>query len=81
MKKHLTKKDIEGFLSSFIYNIYGATSVNTISSLVFTDENYVNKKLNHRTRANPPPPELNGDLQTQEINNDHIHNHRVKEIL
>jgi hypothetical protein len=58
----LSKKDIEGFLSSFIYNTYGSTNIANLQSMVFTDENYVAKKLNHRLRANPPPPEVNGDL-------------------
>ena len=43
--KRLNKKDIEGFLSAFIYNAYGATSISTIPYLVFTDENYVAKNL------------------------------------
>ena len=67
MTKKLCKADIEGFLSSFIYNTYGSTNVATIAPLIFTDDNYVAKKLNHRTRGNPPPPEVNGDIDQQEI--------------
>jgi hypothetical protein len=63
MNKKVTKRDIEGFLSVFIYNAYGSTNINSISNLVFTNENYVAKKLNHRVRGNPPPPEVNGDLE------------------
>ena len=68
--KKLTKRDIEGFLSAFIYNAYGSTNVETIAPLVFTEENYVAKRLNHRNRANPPPPEVNGDLDLYEVNED-----------
>jgi Ca2+-binding EF-hand superfamily protein len=79
--KHLTKKDVEGFLSAFIYNTYGSTNADSIAPLVFTEENYVSKKLNNRTRANPPPPDVNGDLDLYDVNNEDIHNSRVKEVL
>ena len=81
INKHLSKRDIEGFLSSFIYNTYGSTNAENIAPLVFTEENYVAKKLNNRTRANPPPPEVNGDLELYEVNDEHIHNHRIREVL
>lgn len=45
--------------------------------MVFTDENYVAKKLNHRIRANPPPNEVNGDLAQIEVSDENIHNQRV----
>ncbi len=81
MQKKITKQDVEGFLSAFVYNAYGATNASSIAPLVFTDENYVAKKLNGRSRANPPPAYINGDLDLYEVNNDTIHNHRVKEVL
>ena len=79
--KKLNKKDIESFLSSFIYNAYGATNANQIANLVFTEDNYVAKTLSSKIRANPPPPEVNGDLDLYEINEDGIHNYRVKDVL
>jgi hypothetical protein len=79
--KRLNKKDIEGFLSSFVYNTYGSTNAGTIGNVIFTDENYIGTKLNHRARANPPPPEVNGDLDLYEVNEESIHNFRVKEVL
>lgn len=79
--KRINKKDVEGFLSAFIYNAYGATNANNIASMVFTDENYVAKKLNNRTRGNPPPPDVNGDLDLYEVNEDEIHNFRVRQVL
>lgn len=81
ISKKLNKKDVEGFLSAFIYNAYGSTNADSIAPLVFTEENYVAKKLNNRTRGNPPPPDVNGDLDLYEVNDDEIHNHRVKEVL
>jgi hypothetical protein len=62
ISKKLNKRDIEGFLSAFIYNAYGTTDINKIAELVFTDDNFVAKKLNHRVRGNPPPPEVNGEI-------------------
>jgi hypothetical protein len=56
INKKLQKRDIEGFLSAFIYNAYGATNIGNVAPLVFTDDNYVSKKLNNRVRGNPPPP-------------------------
>lgn len=79
--KKITKQDVEGFLSAFVYNAYGATNASTIAPLVFTDENYVAKKLNGRQRANPPPADINGDLDLYEVTQDGIHNHRVKDVL
>jgi hypothetical protein len=67
MNKRINKRDIEGFLSAFIYNAYGSTNIDKIASLVFTEENYVAKKLNNRVRANPPPPEVNGDLDQLDV--------------
>ena len=77
INKHINKKDVEGFLSAFIYNAYGATNVNNIAPLVFTDDNFVAKKLNHRVRGNPPPPEVNGDIVTTDIADDAIHTANV----
>lgn len=79
--KKIHKKDIEGFLSAFIYNSYGSTNADTIAPLVFTEENYVAKKLNNRVRGNPPPPDVNGDLDLYEVQEDEIHNHRVRDVL
>lgn len=79
--KKLHKKDVEGFLSAFIYNAYGTTDSSNIASLVFTDENYVAKKLNGRVRANPPPPEVNGDLDLYDITEEDIHSHGVRQVM
>jgi hypothetical protein len=41
VNKKLNKKDIEGFLSAFIYNTYGGTSFTDIAPIVFSNDNYV----------------------------------------
>jgi len=43
INKKLQKRDVEAFLSSFIYNAYGSTNVSTVAPLIFTDDNYVSK--------------------------------------
>lgn len=35
IQRRLNKKDLEGFLSSFKYNIHGATDITSIAPLVF----------------------------------------------
>jgi hypothetical protein len=64
-----------------VYNAYGATNADGIAPLIFTDENYVAKKLNGRSRANPPPADVNGDLDLYEVNEDPNTNYRVKQVL
>jgi hypothetical protein len=39
--RKIAKKDVEAFLSAFVYNTYGATNIESISKMVFTNENYV----------------------------------------
>lgn len=70
VNKKLQKKDLEGFLSSFIYNAYGSTDMGSIAPTIFREDNYIDKKLNNRVRGNPPPPEVNSDLEQQEVRED-----------
>jgi hypothetical protein len=81
MQKKLSKADIEGFLSAMIYNAYGSTNASTIAPLIFTDENYVNKKLSTRQRPNPPPADVNADMDLYEVSDETIHNSRVKNVM
>jgi len=63
LKRRLSKKDIEGFLSSFKYNVHGATDVATIAPLVFEkDSNKLALALASKKRTNPPPAYVNEDL-------------------
>lgn len=81
VSKKLTKRDIEGFLSCFVYNAYGGTDLEKIPMIVFSEENFVSKKLNHRVRANPPPPEVNGDLDLYEVSENEVHSSGVENVL
>ena len=56
--RSLSKKDVEGFLSAFNYNNYGATNINDISSLVFIRDDLIPDKLAERKRPNAPPSEI-----------------------
>jgi len=65
IKRRLTKKDLEGFLSSFKYNVHGATDISSIAPLVFeNDTNKLTLALNTRKRTNPPPAFINAELAT-----------------
>ena len=73
--RNLNKKDIEAFLSAFNYNAYGATQIDTVAKMVFTNDNYVTKELSRKIRANPPPDGVNQDLREsiyEEANEDEI---------
>jgi Ca2+-binding EF-hand superfamily protein len=77
----LAKRDVESFLSAFIYNSYGSTNFDHVAPLVYTDENVVSTKLNHRVRGNPPPVEANGDIQIKDLQESDVHNSKVKSVL
>ena len=64
VKRRLTKRDLEGFLSAFKYNKHGATDIGSIAPLVFErDANKLTLALNARARTNPPPAFVNGELR------------------
>jgi uncharacterized protein YdcH (DUF465 family) len=62
VQRNINKKDVEAFLSAFNYNAYGATNVEKVAKLVFTNDNYVSKELARKLRANPPPDAVNVEM-------------------
>jgi hypothetical protein len=62
VNRNINKKDVEAFLSVFKYNAYGATNIDSVSKIVFTNDNYVSKELARKTRANPPPDAVNIEM-------------------
>lgn len=81
MGRKLVKRDIEGFLSAFNYNAYGATNVNEISTLIFTSDDQIPHRLAERKRANPPPSEVNADIVTSDLKETDLHNHRIRKLF
>lgn len=77
----ITKRDVEGFLSAFSYNAYGATNINSIAKLIFTRDDLVPEKLAERKWANPPPADVNKDVDTEGITSKDMHNERIKSLL
>jgi hypothetical protein len=43
--KTVQKRDVEGFLSAFNYNQYGATNINDVAGLVFTRDDEIPQRL------------------------------------
>jgi len=63
MDRKISKHDLEGFLSAFVYNKYGAANIDKISPLVFEkDANKLSLTLASQVRANPPPEYVNEDI-------------------
>jgi len=81
INKKLSKRDIEGFLSSFVYNTYGETHSDAVANTVFATENVVANNLNHRVRGNPPPVDTMGDLDLYDVKEDEIHSQRVQNVM
>ena len=78
INRKLFKRDVEGFLSAFSYNSYGATNLGSISNLIFTRDDLIQEKLAERKRPNPPPTEVNKDIPAT---SDDPHNTRIRILL
>lgn len=75
------KKDIECFLSNFIYNKYGHTSVEEIAPRIFAAPEDFNKNTNNMKRPKPPPSNVNDGLLQDDPNaNDKFYIQRVKTL-
>lgn len=71
VKRRLTKRDLEGFLSAFKYSTHGATDISSIAPLVFEkDSNKLALALSSRVRTNPPPKFVNEELGSAEPSDD-----------
>ena len=83
--RKVTRRDIEGFLSAFVYNKYGATSIDKIAPFVFEkDANTLSLKLASVTRPNPPPEFVNENLgltQPIKIDGDNNNAKRIRDLL
>ena len=64
----MTKKDVEGFLSSFNYNQYGATNIDDVSKLVYAHHDDIQLKLAGKSRAFAPPAHLKNDIDIKNAN-------------
>lgn len=63
--RRVSKSDIEGFLSAFVYNNHGSTDINQVAPIVYeADPNKLSTTLTTRVRANPPPVLTNEELGT-----------------
>lgn len=66
-ERKLSKVDLEGFMSAFVYNKHGGTDITRITPLVYEeDPTKLNLVLNTRVRPHVPPTFVNEDLATTE---------------
>ena len=81
IERKITKKEFEGFMSSFAYNAYGATNIDDVAKTVFTRDDLIQNKLAERKWANPPPEEVNKNIITDDIKDEDMHCHKIKNLL
>lgn len=82
--RKVTKQDIEGFMSAFVFNQHGGTDVKAVAPLVYEqDPNKLSTIINTRVRANPPPEVLNAELANREttLPMDNSQAKRMREIM
>lgn len=79
--RRVLKKDVEGFLSAFNYNCYGATNIEEFSNLVFTGDSDIPDRLAEKKRANPPPTDVNTGISTEGISDSDMHNNKIRKLL
>ncbi len=81
VNQKIFKIDIEGFLSGFNYNNYGAANVDSICQTVFTRDDLIPDKLAEVKRANPPPSDLSKNIDVSAIDAQMPHNQRIRSLL
>lgn len=81
MNRRLTKRDIEGFLSAFNYNKYGATKIDDVGKLVFARHDEIQDALAHKRRANAPPEILKNEINLADVAEDQMHNKRIRGLM
>lgn len=79
--RRVNKQEIEGFLSSFVFNSHGATDVNSVAPLVYeSDPNKLAITVSNRVRANPPPVLANEGLGSTVSGLSEMDNDQAKRI-
>lgn len=81
LDRKVTKRDVEGFLSAFNYNMYGSTNAGQAANLIFTKDSEIQQKLSNRFRPNAPPEELEGGLNPKDIDEKDVHNHHIRKLI
>ena len=81
MNRRVTKRDVEGFLSAFNYNMYGSTNMSDATKLIFTQDNEIQKKLACRIRPNAPPEELENNMKPADVDIKDVHNPHIRKLM
>eukprot|EP00826_Nyctotherus_ovalis_P047116 TRINITY_DN5378_c0_g1_i15.p1 TRINITY_DN5378_c0_g1~~TRINITY_DN5378_c0_g1_i15.p1 ORF type:complete len:702 (+),score=188.58 TRINITY_DN5378_c0_g1_i15:221-2326(+) len=82
-KRELSRKDLEGFLSAFVYSVHRTTDINAVAPLVFSDDTQISAKIHSLHRPLPPPMSVS---QTQHVESANemaksIPNSRLREMI
>eukprot|EP01022_Parablepharisma_sp_SALTPOND_P014822 TRINITY_DN205_c0_g3_i4.p2 TRINITY_DN205_c0_g3~~TRINITY_DN205_c0_g3_i4.p2 ORF type:complete len:880 (+),score=100.64 TRINITY_DN205_c0_g3_i4:6240-8879(+) len=79
-KRIIARKDLEGFLSSLVYNKYQMTNVNTIASHAFSDNTQILNKIYSLQRPGPPPDTLAEGFLKNGAKSE-VNNKRIRELV
>jgi Ca2+-binding EF-hand superfamily protein len=76
------KKDVESFLSNFIYNKYGHTAIEEVAPRVFASVEEYNRIIDHFRRPKPAPSKVNHGLMegSEQHLGDKFYQQRIKTL-
>lgn len=74
----IAKKDVECFLSNFLYNKYGHTAVEEVAPRIFASTEEYNRIIDHFRKPQPPPARVNSGLEPKDLKADLLGHNQVK---
>jgi Ca2+-binding EF-hand superfamily protein len=82
-KRKLSRRDLEGFLSSFVYSVHKTTDVNAVAPLVFSDDTQISAKIHSLQRALPPPMNVAQSQDSKSVSelSNPVSQIRIREVI
>lgn len=80
-KREIARKDIEGFLSSLVYNKYKMTDLRSLPQQVFSDDTKISKKIYSFERPMPPPASIAESIIKGNQSEEPVSNERMRSII
>ena len=83
VKREVDRADLEGFLSSFVYNKYKMTDVNNLAPMIFSDDTQISKKVYSLRRPMPPPAAISESMLNAAVlaGDETISNDRMRQVI